>query len=1487
MIDPATIPETQQPHSGNLVEQVRAAASWNVVHRPTTPGTYPLRVLAARRALKLVERDLALLPVAPGQPREANSALLELRANARLMRAAVRAVSDRPGLLAHLPRVLLPAQKDGPAQNDEPRAAAVATTYLRAVDGNFSAPAFREFLSALQAHDPLTLDELWNVASFLKFTLLESLLDEARDLLRSANPVSASSVLARLKSLRTISHTDWQFLIEPLILFDATLRNDPAQTYAAMDFESREFYRKRVALIALHSDYTESQVAQAALDLAREGAQNPSDDPRIQLRRIHIGYYLIDKGFPQLASRTGYHPPLSERARMFIRSQADLFYITGIQLITIFAISALILVPLPHSNLLDCLIAVLLLLLPAMQCAVDLVNNSITAIYDPDPLPKLDFSKSIPSDCTTLVAIPSLLLNEAQVRALVTDLEVRFLANRDPHLHFALLTDLPDSVSQPHTNDSHPLVELAVELVDKLNAKYNSPRNGSFIFLHRHRIFNVRQGVWMGWERKRGKLLDLNKLLAGTFDAFPIKAGRLDALKEVRYVLTLDSDTQLPRGSAARLIGAIAHPLHQAVIHPKLRIVVAGYGILQPRIGVSVGSASRSRMATIYSGQSGFDIYTRAISDAYQDLYGEGMFTGKGIYEVATLHAVLDRRFPRNSLLSHDLIEGAYARVGLATDIELIDDYPSHFSAYNRRKHRWVRGDWQIAQWMFSRVPDETGRRSDNPISDVSRWKIFDNLRRSLVEPFTYFLLVAGWAGLPGGPLYWTMVVLLLLFFPTIVQCGFSLVRASLSGRKGSVGEALSGFWHGIELALLSLVFIPHQTLLCLDAIVRALVRQFITGDRLLEWETAAQSESQSTSRTPVDRYLVLTPLVALATAIVVYTANPHHRYALLVAAPILLAWVWAPIVTVWLNTPPRKQHERLDSSDEVFLLGHALRIWRYFRQFGEERHNYLIPDNVEEDGLFEAARVSPTNIGLLLNARQAACEFGFLTAPEFAALTGKSFASIDKLEKYRGHLFNWYNTQTLEPLDAAPFVSSVDSGNFVASLYTLRSGTLALAEQPLLSSRLFTGLSAHWQLINLQKGSPAHCSLPAATASLATWIAWLPTARAALESAASQVQRADPWWITETLRRVDAVLTLLHDYVPWLLPEYASLRQLPALDFKPEFYTLSIEQAAAFSEELNARLARAWSELAGDSPLRVVGEQLRSSLPAAARNLRALASDLRDLAQKAERMAQETEFSFLADPGRQILSIGYDVRGQKLHEACYDMIASEARIATFLAIARDEIPQPSWFKLGRDHTYAFGQFLLLSWTGTMFEYLMPSLWMRNYPDTLISRTLDACVEVQRAFAHSHRIPWGISESGASRKDDAGHYHYQAYGVPQIALWVEATAGPVVSPYSTFLALGVDSLASLQNLHHMASVGWVGAYGFYEAGDFISSPGKAVPVREWMAHHQGMSLLAILNLLHDNIVQRWFHANPMIQATELLLHEMPVSKSVLKAKMHE
>ncbi len=1462
-----------------LLQAAHSSATWEVIVRPQGPGSFPQRIAATRQALRSLENDLASLPELSISG-ETLKELMELRAHPRLLRSAIAAVTPHPRNSEELPRINLSGG------GDEPRVATVAATYLRAVNGATSTTSLTAFLGVVQSHEPLTLREIWSLPGFLRFRILELLLEAAKDA-EAGGAKSAASIRTLCASMRRMDDIDWITVLEPLIAFDATLRQDPTGTYAKMDFDSREMYRSHVAFAALHSDCTELQAAEHALELARDAARRSYKDPRVGRRCSHVGYYLVSQGFSLLAGRIGFHPPLSHRIRTFIRANADDFYITGIELVTIFLIACALFPLLSHYSVFGRLaITFLLMIMPTMQSAVELMNNGVSAAFTPERLPKLDFSECISPEFTTLVAVPTLLLNEGQVRGAIEEIEARFLANLDPNLHFALLTDLPDSVSKPHSKDSNPLVELAIRLIDDLNARYASRNSGGFLFLHRHRIFNVRQGVWMGWERKRGKLLDLNKLLMGEYDAFPIKAGRVEVLRSVRYILTVDSDTQLPRGAAARLIGAIGHPLNQAIIDPARRIVVEGYGILQPRIGVSVRSASRSRLATMYSGQNGFDNYTRAISDAYQDLYGEGIFTGKGIYEVAALHAVLNRRFPHNSLLSHDLIEGAYARAGLVTDVELIDDYPSHYSAYTRRKHRWVRGDWQIAQWMFSRVPDESNQKTPSPISTISRWKIFDNLRRSLVEPFTFILFVAGWLILPGGALYWTIVALLLFFFPTIVQAAFGLSRAVVSQREGAVGEAASGASHAFLLACLNLFFLPHQAMLVMDAVFRSLVRRFITGKRLLEWETAEQAESESRKITPVDRYLALMPLVASAIAIVVYFFG-NRRNAFLVAAPMLFLWCMATVLTAWLNRPPR-EIAAITESDRNFLLCHALRIWRYFHEFGTERHNYLIPDNVEEQGRLEAARVSPTNVGLLLNARQAACEFGFITVPEFAFLTSSSLATIERLTKLRGHLYNWYDTHTGAPLEANPFVSTVDSGNLVASLYTLRAGVTELLNKPLLLPQLFACLRAHWELMQSQGKVPdavSRLSLPPSSATLTEWMAWLPSAAQGFSGSCNAPESgADPWWLAETERRIRAILLVGRDYMPWLQPFFAPLQKVPNLSITSEAETLSLDQAIEFAESLEKKLAPASdAPNSGES----LSAMLHTFLPASIRNLRQLVSSLRDIAQQAERLAEETEFGFLVNPDRRVLSIGYDVNNERIHGACYDLLASEARIATFLAIARGELPQQSWFKLGRDCTRAFGTYALISWTGTMFEYLMPALWMRSHPNTLLAGAATACVKVQKSFAKRLGIPWGISESGAADRDDGGHYRYLAYGIPEVALFPDATAGPVVSAYSTFLALGVDAPESIRNLRRMASAGWVGPYGFYEAVDYSSTPKSGEIVREWMAHHQGMSLLAVLNCLHDNIVQEWFHSNPLIHSTELLLHEVPVNKSTLKAMARE
>jgi len=1485
-----TVIDTQPMLASQADERLNSAARevaiLDVTLRPTTPCDFPSRIHSAQHALQQLERALVEMreknsPV----PSPSQIALSELSTEYRHLRFAVMSIMGRQKELARLPRVI-----QGP-QSGVPRIAVAMQRYLHAVDYAFTADSFRRFIEIIQSHEAFTVNELWTAGNFLRFLLLESMIDEARVLLRTQGAGGAALILTELKSLRTITNTEWHTQVEPLLEVNRILLKDIAGAYPAMELTSREIYCKRVAYIARYSDYTELQVAELALELARQSGAIHWENPREQMRRSHVGYYFIDKGFSQLAEKSSFHPPLSFRARQLIRFHADEFYIEGIVLFTVLLTAVLIFPVLAHfSMFLSVLTAIAFVVLPATQTAVDLVNYAVTTLFDPEPMPRLDFSKGIPEAYTTLVAVPSLLLNEKQVRKLAADLEVRHLANRDRNLHFVLLTDLADSFSKPHNQDAHPLIDLAVELINGLNAKYASQGAGGFLLLHRRRQFNVRQDVWMGWERKRGKLLDLNKLLAGEFDAFPIKAGRTDVLRQVRYVLTLDADTQLPRGAAAQLTGTIAHPLNQAILDPKKRIVTAGYGILQPRIGITVQSVARSRLAAIFSGQTGFDIYTHATSDAYQDLFGEGIFTGKGIYEASTLHAVLNNRFPRNALLSHDLIEGSYARAGLISDVELIEDYPSHYSAYCRRQHRWVRGDWQIARWIFKHVPNEQGRMTLNPVSTINRWKIFDNLRRSLVDPALFSLFVAAWLGLPGGALYWTLAPIVLLLLPLTMQLIFNLTHGWTSGRKGSLVEAFSDFGGTLLIALFRVVLLPHTTLLVCDAVIRSLIRSLITGKRLLEWETADQAESLTRGRAPTDRYLVLAPLLPICLAVALWLFVPQYS-TLLCAAPLLLLWLLGVPATSWLNRTPRR-NRRPRVKDEEFLLGHALRTWRYFHQFSTERHHFLIPDNVAEDGLVEAARVSPTNIGLLLNARQAAHQLGFLTAPEFVELTSRSLGTIARLEKFRGHLYNWYDTETLKTLGSSPFVSSVDSGNFAASLYTLHAGALEIAKKSLLGQKLFAGFATFWKLLCAEAGSStglAKAPIPSRAATRDQWIKWLTIAEDALKSAmaAYPASGSSAWLLAETRTRVGRIQSLIRDYMPWTLPDYLLLRALRELGLDDDAGTLSLEDAIVFAEALKIRLSQVGNSIGVAPEMITLSRELHALLTPAIHRMNTLLGNLRDIAHSAVKLAGEMEFAFLVDPGRQILSIGYDMQRQRVHEACYDMMASEARIATFLAIARGDLPRQSWLKLARDHVHAYGRFVLLSWSGTMFEYLMPSLWMRSYQGTLLANTQTAVVRVQDGFASEMRLPWGISESGAARKNDAGDYHYQAYGIPQLSLWHEANAGPIISPYSTLLALSIDGPTALHNLRKMDSAKWVGAFGFYEAADYTESRRKPTLVREWMAHHQGMSLLAIVNALHSNVVQQWFHANPAVQATELLLHEKLPRQSYLRSKLKE
>jgi cyclic beta-1,2-glucan synthetase len=1457
-------------------EELAPLLAWNPSVQTSAFFTVRWNAMATvlRPLLEKVEKE--------GRSESENDDHRWLRENATLLWSQLSNTQNAFKLLNRLPHV------STPRGITIPRAAGVAEAFLHAVEFQFSEDAFLAYLGAYQRSTVLKFSELWALIPSLELVLLEQ--TTARGHRALENPETPQKVGICVRSLRDISQLHWKDALDSQIAFDRVLSQDPAGAYSRMDFDSRDVYRAQLVKIAERSDSTEMEVAQAALALARNAEKQDLGDPRQILRQSHIGYYLIGPGQEQLHAKVGFRPSLGWRIRHFLRTHPDEFYLPGIEILTFGIMSAVVLL-LTSTNTppIMILFAMLLLLLPSSQSAVQVMNYLTTALLRPEILPKLDFSKEVPEDCTSLVAVPALLLGKKQVEHLVKSLEVRYLGNHDRNIHFALLTDLPDSAVP--SNEDDPLVDLCSQLIKELNEKYSAKKTGSFLLLHRHRVYNPREKVWMGWERKRGKLMDLNRLLSGEYDSFPVKAGDLSLLERVRFVITLDADTEMPRGSAQRMIGTLAHPLNQAIIDPDKNIVGAGYGILQPRVRVSVQSASRSRLASIYSGQTGMDIYTHAVSDVYQDLYGEGIFAGKGIYEVAVVQRVLEHRFPQNALLSHDLIEGAYARVGLVTDIEVIEDYPSHYSAYNRRKHRWLRGDWQITGWLLPHVPDETGRKVRNPISLVSQWKILDNLRRSLVEPATFLLFVLSWLTLPVSARNWTISAICILFVPVWFEFFFTLVRSVAERKLAIARDALRTLFVANFNVFLNLVFLAHQMLVSMDAVVRTLVRRMFTRQRLLEWETAAEAEIGGHKRTPVDIYLDWIPLIVVCLAGLVYFVRRPAFYS---ALPILVLWASSKMVSVWLNRPPQLYRSEASDKDKQFLRMAAVRTWRYFAEFSTHEHNWLIPDNVQEEPFVVAPRVSPTNVGLLLNARQVACEFGYLTPQEFVDLSAKTLGTLRSMQRYRGHLYNWYDTRSLQPLPPL-FISSVDSGNLVASLWTLQQGCLHILEQPVLRPQSSEGFLDHLRILTDLKAFPSALFNKLEQKSQGEdWEqSLLRFPRKALERITAAEESGKhasnlKWFSSQALERLRQFAQHTVRLTPWKLLDFAELNNDGAIEPPPDNVNLKAlpEALTKFGLRLQLALdnlpATDGDKDKGQNSRRLLLQRLLSMVSGARMDAARLVQELQAVSSEAGRLADEMSFAFLWSRRRKLLSIGFDGGEKILHDACYDLLASEARTATFIAIAKDEIPQETWFLLSRSRTVDHGRAVLLSWTGTMFEYMMPAIWMKTYPGTLLDASQRGAVISQQEFTASKRIPWGISESSYATRDAAGSYGYHAFGIPQLAIFHSEVNALVISPYSTFLSLNTIPKDALENLRRMSHDGWFGDYGFYESADYSASRDRIWRhehelIRCWMAHHQGMSLLAIANFLADGVVQGWFHSHPRVQATELVLDEKPLN----------
>lgn len=1300
-------------------------------------------------------------------------------------------------------------------------------------------------------------------------------------------------------SLRFLGATDWRDFVETMSGVEHILRNDPAAVFPQMDFTTRDQYRHAVEEIAKHSPLSEVEVARRAVELAGRGAGSEGNGEHGS-RAGHVGYFLVSRGRVILERSANHQSTLDEKLRRLARRSPLATYLASIVLTTAVLTGLFVTWAAARNSLAPWELVAwgLLLFVCTSQLSVAVIHWGAMLLVRPRILPRMDFSKGIPQAYRTIVAVPAILTDSKEIDELLEALEIRFLANRDPNLFFALLSDFRDA-SEEKLPEDEALFQATRDGIEALNAKYCSNRresdggngdaapheiaserehsgeNGRFFLFHRARRWNECENVWMGWERKRGKLEDFNGALRGEAGRFDTIVGPTETLQDVRYVITLDSDTQLPRDSASHLVGTMAHPLNRPHFDEKLGRVTEGYGILQPRVGISVPSASRSRFARLFAGEPGIDPYTHAVSDVYQDVFEEGSFVGKGIYDVDVFRQAIHRRLPENRILSHDLLEGGHARAGLVSDIMLFEEYPSSFAADVSRRSRWIRGDWQIAPWLLPRVLGAEGRRTPNPISTLSQWKILDNVRRSLLPGALLTLLIAGWI-LPGAALFYTLLVISILLLPAILNGAADLTRRAadlpFDQHLRLVGDAIS---RQLLQQAFTFACLPYEAFISLEAIGRTSVRMLITRRRLLEWRTAR--DAQRSARADMAGFYIsmwVPPAVAMVTALILNLFRPEARF---VAAPILTLWFLAPAIAFLLSQPAKIQRPRLTPDDLAFLGGIARLTWRFFETFVGSIDNDLPPDNFQEDPPQGAAhRTSPTNIGMSLLANLAAYDFGYISVAEVIARTTRTLATLDKLQRHRGHFYNWYDTRTLEPLRPL-YISTVDSGNLAGHLLTLAAGLDGLAAQQVFRPVVFSGLGATLSLL-----------LEAARAPAAEVSAEIIVRLQAMQESLSLPPRA----LSESRPVLQQLLAAVTDLISTFGPD--ENRELiwwaQALDRECRQFSDEVNQLAIWVDPLRLSdmpslndVAQLESTLTPDAG-NALGTEGRAALIIASENAAKTISDLKQLAIRCREFA-DFDYSFLYDKDRHLLSIGYNIGDRRLDGGFYDLLASEARLGSFVAIAQGKLPQEHWFSLGRALTNTGGGMALLSWSGSIFEYLMPLLVMPTYQNTLLDETYRAVVRRQIEYGREHGVPWGVSESGYTKTDAQGNYQYKAFGVPGLGFKRGLADDLVIAPYASAMALMVDAESACANLRLLKHEGRLNRYGFYEAVDYsparLQRGQESVTVRSYMAHHQGMALLSLAYLLLKQPMQRRFDSDRAFRATDLLLQErVPKAPSV-------
>jgi cellobiose phosphorylase len=1294
---------------------------------------------------------------------------------------------------------------------------------------------------------------------------------------QAADQVSISNSIS---SLRFLSNTDWRDFVENTSIVEQTLSADPDSVYSAMDFHTRDNYRHAVEKVAKNSELSEYEVAILAINFARESKEK-CPDPRM----AHVGYYLIDNGVQQLQKKAKIKVSKFEHCRNITNRFPLLIYIGAILIFTaLFAWGMFAQASSDELSKKALALLMLIIVLATSRLAVSLVNWLTTILARPHLLPRMNFEKGIPQECRTMVVVPTILSSPSAIDDLVEGLEVRFLANRDIHLYYALLTDFKDAASESLPEDQQ-LLETVRRKIVELNKKYDRSSNDVFFLFHRPRTWNAADKIWMGYERKRGKLEQFNELVrGGPKETFSLIVGDENIYKGIRYVITLDTDTQMPRETAWKMIATLAHPLNRAVYNEKKGRVTDGYTILQPRVSNSLPGSHSSLYARIHGNEPGTDPYTRATSDVYQDLFREGSFIGKGIYDLDAFEQALKNKFPPNRILSHDLLEGCYARSGFISDVQLYEEYPGRYLIDMKRRHRWIRGDWQIANWILPIVPAPVKGFRRNPLSLFSKWKIFDNVRRSLVPPSLLLLFLYGWIISPV-PWFWTLAVTLIIIVTSVVNFSWELTRKPddevfLQHLVYSLKSASSHFVQH----LLDLICLPFEVFSNTDAILRTVWRVNISKKNLLQWNPYAGSHQ---GKDGIDRAFYtmwFAPLFSIA--LFAYLVLYESPVTLIIALPLLGLWTLSPFIVWWTSHSFKGRKTQFSRSETQYLRKLGRKIWAFFERFVDEPDNWLPPDNYQVEPVERIAhRTSPTNIGLALLCNLTAYDFGYIGARQLITRTGNTINTLLGMEKYRGHLYNWYDTTNLMPLSPR-YISTVDSGNLAGHLVTLRQGLLSIPDHPIIRISSFEGLDDELGLLMEATGSPESLQqfqeelddiIASGFSTLDEALGCLDELDQGFATAAAKLPppiTADATeWITRITAHLQDIRYELLALVKWiLLPEspekFGHLRK--GLSPIP-----SIRELSRIEETLLHDIVNCYHPDNSEDENEWLNS-FRTHITESGRRAKEMLLSANQLAIKCSELA-DMEYDFLYDRSKHFLTIGYNVDEQRRDKSFYDLLASEARLTTFIAIGQGKLPQESWFSLGRQLTNTGTTPILLSWSGSMFEYLMPLLVMPTYENTLLDQTNEAIVQKQMDYGRKKGVPWGISESGYNQVDTSLNYQYRAFGVPGLGLKRGLSEDLVIAPYATVMALMVEPEAALENLQDLREEGFESNYGFFEAIDYtpsrLSRKQTHAVIKSFMAHHQGMSFLSISYQLLDRPMQQRFEADVEMKSALLLLQE--------------